>query len=137
MLILYILLIAAGAFPLVAFLIKRQEYHRLLKSGTKTNARVTKITTHQRTRGVGSNYDSVVYAYQPANSNQQFYGLLISKIDKYKIGDVLELYYLPDKPQKKALAEVKYNIAGFIFVLCFFLAVLFACYKIYEMLNTL
>ena len=96
---------------------------------------MSNIKTSVRSRGVGANYDSVIYTYLPDFSNQYYSGEIITKIGQYKLGDEFELYYLPDKPKKKALAKVKYNAPAFLFVLAFFAGTIYACYKVYQMVG--
>lgn len=132
MIFLYIFLCVVALFPLVGLLYRRSEYQNIMKNGVKTFGQVTNIKTNVRKRGVGANYDSVGYAYLPEFSNKYYYGEIVSKIDKYKIGDQIELYYLPAKPQQKATQAAKYSIGGLVFVLLFFLGTVFICYKLYQ-----
>ena len=55
---------------------------------------------------------------------------------KYKIGDTMAVVYLPNKPAKYAIDTNKAYWAVLIFAIILFLFVLFAVYKINEMVKS-
>lgn len=130
MIIVYILLAAIGALPLIVFLAKRKSYRHVLRAGTKTTAQVTEART-VRYRGNGT-HDRVFFAYLPAGAGQYMQGDFITKIGKHRRGDLIEIYYLPRNPQKHAVPGSRGEGFMFLFVLLIFLFVLFACFKIHE-----
>ena len=130
MIILYILLIAAAALPLVVFLVKRKRYYTILRQGTKTTAQVVEA---RRVRYRGNpTHDTVFFNYLPAGSGQYMQGSFITKIGKHRRGDLLEIYYLPGNPKKHAVPGSRGELGMFIFMLLIFLFVIFACFKIHE-----
>jgi len=130
MIFLYLLLVAAGALPMVSFLVKRKRYYRILREGTKTTAQVMEAR-RVRYRG-NATHDTVYFMYLPAGAGRYLQGSYITKIGKHRRGDLLEIYYLPGKPEKHAVPGSKGELGMFIFTLLIFLFVIFACYKIHE-----
>ena len=134
MTVIYILLLAAGALPMIVFLLKRKRYRNILQAGVRTSAKVTDVRTINYSRGGA--YDRVTFAYLPTGSSQYFSGQFTVKMGKHKAGDVLEVFYLPGKPQENAVPGSKGEVFMFLFVVLIFFFVLFACFKINEMLST-
>lgn len=130
MIVLYILLIAIGALPMTVFLRKRRSYYRILRQGVKTTAQVTDRRS-VRYRGHAT-YDRVSFTYLPAGAGRYMQGDFITKIGKHRRGDLIEIYYLPQAPQKSAVPGSKGERGMFLFTLLIFLFVLFACFKIHE-----
>lgn len=134
MTVIYILLLAAGVLPMVVFLVKRKRYRIILQTGVRISAAVTAVRTINYHRG--GTYDRVTFAYLPAGSVQYFSGQFIVKTGKHKPGDVLDVFYLPGKPQENAVPGSKGDVLMFLFMVLIFLFVLFACFKINEMLGS-
>lgn len=130
MIFLYILLITIGALPMTVFLVKRRNYYHILRQGTKTTAQVTEAK-RVRYRG-NATHDRVFFTYLPAGIAQYMQGDFITKIGKYRRGDLIDIYYLPQAPQKSAVPGSKREVGFFIFTLLIFLFVVFACFKIHE-----
>jgi hypothetical protein len=133
MIYVYIFMIAMGALPMTMFLIRRKKYYHVIKNGTPISAQVTDVRTIHLSRG--GTYDRVIFAYLPAGSNQYYSGQFAIKVGKYKRGDHLDIFYLPQEPQKNAVPGSKGDTAILIFMIAIFLFVLFACYKINEMVG--
>ncbi len=120
-----------GALPLVVFLVKRKRYRSILANGVRTEAQIMEVRNVSTYRG--PNYDRVYFAYLPKDSASYFSGLHLTSFDEYKVGDKLEIYYLPDKPAKYAIPGSKGEKAMLIFLIAIFLFSVFAAYKIWEM----
>ena len=133
MIFLYFLLIAAGALPLVAFLVRRKNYVFILANGTKTTARVTEVRTIHFQRGPA--YDVVYFAYLPAGSGTYETGQHKFKTGTYKRNDWIDIFYLPGRPGKYAIPGSKGELPMLIFMVSIFLFVIYACYKIHEMVG--
>ena len=129
----YIIMMLAGALPLMLFFIRRKHYYHILRNGVKTTARVSDVKTISNRHGAV--YDRVIYAYLPKFSNQYKSGVFTSKHGKYHPGSSIDIFYLPDKPEKNAMPGSKAETGMFVFLLAVFLFVLFACYKINEMVG--
>jgi hypothetical protein len=67
---------------------------------------------------------------------QQYSGTLTIKQGSYKTGDVLNIYYLPSNPRRNTMngAWESPFILGFGILIAVF--ILFAVYKMYEMVKT-
>ena len=133
MIFIYILLIVAGALPLIVFLIKRSSYRQILREGTKTTAQVTEVRTNRFHKG--GSYDRVYFVYLPAGASQYHTGTHIYNVGTYKRGDLFEIFYLPANPVKYAIPGSKGEIAFLIFTILLFFFVIFVCFKIHETVN--
>ncbi len=133
MLILYILLIAVGALPLAIFLFKRKSYRSILQRGVTTTAAITHIKTGRYYKG--GTYDRVLFAYLPFGAGQYLEGQYITKVGKHKRGEQFTIFYLPGQPQKHAVPGNTGEAFGFVFTILILLFVIFACFKIHEMLK--
>jgi len=131
MIIIYVLLILLAAFPLV-LTIRRMCRNKLIKrKGIRTNGRVTCIHTF---RVKSSQIDNLTIQYQDRATGHFHIAKASTQANKYKVGDFIEIAYLPVQHSKYAITETK---GGYTFILVFciilFLFVLFAVYKINEM----
>lgn len=133
MIYIYILLIAFAAFPLIVLIVRLNKYNYVIKNGNSIQAQVTEVRSVNNSRGGAQ--DIIVFAYLPKNSPQYFYGSFTYKWGKYKTGDRLVIYYLPNNPRRYAVPGVKYHVPMIILFSLFFLFVIFACYKIHEMVG--
>ena len=128
----YLLLVTAGAFPLVAFFIKRTRYRKILREGIPATAKVTNVQTRRRHKG--GTYDSVTFMYLPEGSGQYQSGAYPYRVGKYKTGDSIPLYYLPDRPSKYALVgTTRYEPWVILALVVFFAFTVYACFKIEEL----
>lgn len=133
MIIIYILLIALGALPMIRFVVKRKHYRKVLSEGTSTTAEVKHVIRRRMYKG--TNNDKVVFWYLPNGANQYREGQLTTKPGKYRGGNTLEVYYLPGQPEKYALPGNKYETLTIVFLILFFAFVVFACFKIDQLVR--
>ena len=133
MLLVNILLIVVGALPWILFFIKRKRYYHILRNGIQAAAQITEVRPVRNRHG--AIYDQVFYAYLPKFGNQYFSGLFTSKTGKYRRGDSIEVFYLPDNPKKNAMPGSKGEMGMLIFLVAVFLFILFACYKLNGMVG--
>ncbi len=133
MIFIYILLIVAGALPLIVFLIKRKNYQAILRNGTAASAVVTDKRLIRFNRGI--TIERVSFAYLPKEAIQYFTGQLTTAVGKYKKGEQLVVFYLSENPKKCAVPGSKGEIVFLIFTILILLLVIFACFKIHETLE--
>jgi hypothetical protein len=134
MLIIYILLIVLGAFPLVLTIWRMRVAATIKKNGTAVNAVVTHITTIRT--GKGGSMDILTLEYRDRATNRPYNGRATVAPGKYKTGDPMPVVYLPEKPSKYAIDTNKAYWAVLIFCMLLFLFVLFAVYKINGMVQS-
>ena len=134
MVILYIVLIILAAFPLVLTIWRMRVAATIKKNGVYTNGVVTHINTI-RTRP-GSMIDILTLEYKDRITGQSYNGRAIVTHQKYKMGDTMPVVYLPDKPSKYAIDTKKAYRGVLVFCVILFLFVVFAVYKINEMVQS-
>jgi hypothetical protein len=120
-----------GFLPLSIILYKKNRVKKILTVGLPAKA-----TVYDVTRLPQSAAEIVHYKFNAQNSSQQFTGSLTIKQGQYKIGDMLDIYYMPNNPRRNSMngAWGSPIILGFGIVLAAF--ILFAVYKLYEMVKT-
>ncbi len=120
-----------GFLPLAIILFKRKRVKKILSVGLPSKAIVYDVRAITRSAS-----ESVCYKFTAQNSTQQYSGTLTIKQGSYKTGDVLDIYYLPSDPRRNTMngAWGSPFILGFGIVIAVF--VLFAVYKMYEMVKT-
>ncbi len=120
-----------GFLPLAIILFKRNRVKKILTVGRPAEAVVYDIRTFSR-----SATQLVYYKFIAQNSIQEYTGTLTTKYGLYKTGDVLNIHYLPDNPRRNTMkgAAASPILLGFGIVLALF--ILFAVYKLYEMVKT-
>ena len=120
-----------GFLPLAIILYKKGRVKKILTVGLPANAIVYDVSTI-----AGSATEIVCYRFNAQHSSQQYTGTLTTKHGLYKTGDMLEIYYLSNNPRRNTMngAWGSTIILGFGIVLAGF--VLFAVYKLYEMVKT-
>lgn len=133
MLYIYILLIGISCLPLLFLLIQRKGYQKIVKEGVQTTAEVKHFRTTRLFRG--PTFDQVVFWYLPQGANQYRSGRFSSRPGKYKVGDKLDIYYLPQKPAKYFVPESKPSNWIMLIFLVLLAFVIFACFKINEMVS--
>jgi hypothetical protein len=126
-------LISISALPLVLFLIKRKRYRRILAEGLSTTAEIKTVTRRKPTKG--PEYDNVVFWYLPNGANQYQSGHLMTATGKHRSGDKIELFYLPQQPEKYAVPGSKYEGWVILVLLILIGFAVYACYKIDEMVG--
>jgi hypothetical protein len=133
MIFIYILLVVAGALPLISFLIGRKNYRFILANGIETTAEVTHVRTNRYHKG--PTYDQVYFSYLPAGSITYKSGVYKFKTGTYRSGDRFNIFYLPQYPHKHAIPGSKGELPVMIFMVLFFLFIIYACFKINEMVG--
>ncbi|MEP7375002.1 MAG: DUF3592 domain-containing protein [Chitinophagaceae bacterium] len=134
MITIYILLIALAAFPLVLTIWRMRVAATIKKNGVRTNAVIKNINTIRT--GKGGAMDILTLEYTDSATNHPYKGKATVTHQKYKIGDAMPVMYLPDKPSKYAIDTNKAYWAVLIFCIVLFLFVVFAVYKINEMVQS-
>lgn len=131
MIYIYIAMILLAAFPLLLTIWRMRRTARIKKMGIHCNGTITAI----RSIRIKNTYiDSLTIEYRDRQTGQPYLAKATSGRGKYKRGDSMGIAYLPDKPSQYALTDTK---GGYTFMLVFciiiFLFVIFAVYKIDEM----
>lgn len=104
------------------------------KNGIYTDAIVTKISTFRLRHGT---MDIITLEYKDRATGQSYFGKATVAYMANKIGDRIAITYLPNKPSTYAVADTKKGyIAILIFSIVLFIFILFAIYKINEMVQT-
>ena len=134
MTIIYILLILLAAFPLFFTIWRMQRAATIKKNGVYTTGFVTNIKTIRT--GRGGAIDILTLEYKDRATGKPYNGRATVTPNKYKIGDTMTIVYLPDKPAKYAIDTKKAYWAVLIFCIILFLFILFAVYKINEMVES-
>lgn len=134
MIIIYILLILLSAFPLGLTIWKIRRTTFIRETGIHTNGSITSIRT---VRMKSSLTDIITIEYKDRATGRSYTGKATTQTGKFRLGDTMGVAYLPANPAKYAIADTK---GGFtillIFCIIIFLFVLFAVYKINEMVQT-
>jgi hypothetical protein len=119
-----------GFLPLAIILYKRNLVGKILRTGQPARARVYRVQ-----RILRPPQDIVQYTFYDQNM-QQHYGRLTTRIGLHKEGDELKIHYLPGNPRRNTIEGAwKSNfILGFGIAIAAF--VLFAVYKLYEMIQS-
>lgn len=120
-----------GFLPLVVILYKKHRIKKILTVGLPTEAIVYEVISIPKSAS-----DIVHYRFYAQSNEKQYTGTLTTKYGLYKTGDMLKIYYLPNNPQRNTMNGVWGSpiILGFGIVEAAF--ILFAVYKLYEMLQT-
>lgn len=134
MLIIYILLIVLAAFPLVLTIWRMRVAATIKKNGVPATAIVTQINIIRT--GKGGSIDILTLEYRNHATNQPHKGQATVSTGKYKTGDTMPVIYLPDKPSKYVIDTKKAYWAFLIFCIILFLFVVFAVYKLNEMVQS-
>jgi hypothetical protein len=134
MIAIYISLIALAAFPLVLTIWRMQVAAKIKKNGVHTNGVVKHINRIRM--GRGGSMDILTLEYKDGATGKPYNGKATVTPDKYKIGDAMAVVYLAEKPSKYAIDTKKAYWAVLIFCIILFLFVLFAVYKIDEMVRS-
>ncbi len=133
MLIVYILLIALGALPLwitirYVLLEEKIRRHGISTSGVITHIHVKSVYRGPTTDRVHVRYDNII----PGHYNETSF---VAKHNKYSKGQEVPVKYLPEKPDKIIVAEKREYWVMLFFSVAILLFVIFASYKINEMVN--
>lgn len=128
---LYIFLIALAAFPLILTIQRMRRTAHIKKNGVHVNAIVTQIKTLRTGK---TTLDLLILEYKERATGRSYNAKATVAHQKHKIGDSLPVAYLREKPSKYAIAKSAF-IPILIFCILLFLFVLFAVYKINEMVK--
>jgi uncharacterized integral membrane protein len=134
MIVFYIILIALAAFPLALTIRRMQVAAKIKKNGVYTNGIIIHISTI-RTRPGGA-IDILTLEYKDRATGNPYKGKATVTHQKYKVGDTMPLIYLPGTPSKYAIDTKKAYWAVLIFCMLLLLFVVFAVYKINEMVKS-
>lgn len=127
-------MILLAAFPLMLTIWRMRRSDLVKKKGIHTDAIVTKVST---VRFPHSRMDILTLEYKDRATGQPYQGRATVTHMNNKSGDRITVAYLPDKPSKYMVADTKkgYTVI-LIFCILLFIFVLFAVYKINEMVQT-
>lgn len=134
-LFIYIGLIILAAFPLLLIIWRMRWAAKIKKSGIYTDSVVTHIRKFRVPRS--STMDILTLEYKDRATGRTYKGKASTAHGKYRTGDIMPVVYLPEKPSKYAVAIKTGYWAVLIFCIILFLFVLFAVYKINEMVQTM
>mgnify|MGYP000945686471 CR=1 FL=1 len=131
MIYIYIAMILLAAFPMLLTIWRMQRTARIKKQGIHCNGTITGI----RSIRIKNTYiDQLTIEYRDRNSGRTYTAKATSGRGKHNRGDAMGIAYLPEKPSQYALTDTR---GGYTFMLVFciliFLFVIFAVYKINEM----
>lgn len=130
----YIALILLAASPLVLTIRRMRVAARVKKNGVHTNGVVINIRAIRMVRG--GSMDILTIEYKDRATGQPYNAKATVTPFKYKLGDTMDIVYLPDEPSKYAM-DTKGGYTGLlIFCIIIFLFILFAIYKIDEMVKS-
>lgn len=133
MIILYIVIILIGAFPLFKTIRYILLEEKIRKTGISTMGVVIHVHTTRYPKGpaidrVHTRYSSNITGhYHEANFTATY--------NKYRVGQSIPVKYLPQSPDKIVVAEKRGYWPMLIFTVLLFLFVVFAVYKINEMMR--
>ena len=127
----YIFMIAIAALPLLLTINRIRRAINIKKNGVHVDAIVRDIRVSRTGRNT---MDILTLEYKERTTGRSFQGRATVTHQQFNIGDRLPVAYLPDKPSKYAVGNTAY---WFILIFCIllFLFVLFAVYKIDEMVK--
>ena len=126
-------MILLAAFPMLLTIWRMRRTALIRKNGIHCNGNINSIRT---IRMKSSYLDLLTIEYRDRATGRTFPAKATTSQGKYKRGDLIGIAYLPAQPSKYALTDTK---GGFTFMLVFciiiFLFVIFAVYKIDEMVK--
>ncbi len=128
----YIFLPLLGAFPLVLTARRMWVAGKIKKEGVYTNGIIHHIDKFRMPRG--GSFDILRIEYKDRATGMAYKAKATVSPGKYRLGDPLEVIYLPKQPAKYAIDSKGGNMGMLIFCIIIFLFVCFAVYKIQEMM---
>lgn len=131
MILLYLLLILLGSFPLVITLLRIRKYRSLQKNGPKVLATVTQLSTHRSLKGLL--HDLLTLAYLHPKSGLTTTGHTQTVYNKYKIGDQVSIVVEPNKTKVIIPGDVRGFYPALGFSILVFLFMVFATFKVKEL----
>ena len=132
-------LAALGFLPLGIVLYKVWMVRRIRNHGLPANARVFEIRAtrpynHDMRSPMKRRLYYVYYTFY-GNGLQQYSGMLTIAESKYSKGDVIDIYYLPENPDRNMVKGTWKSAGMLIFTSLLALFMIFAAYKIYRMIE--
>ncbi len=134
MIFIYTLLILLAAFPMVLTIVRMRHSAAIKKKGIHVNAVVRQIRTIRT--GKGGALDLLTLEYKDRTNGQPYNAKATVGQGQYKIGDSLSVAYLPANPSKYAIDHKGAYWGILTFCIVLFLFILFAVYKINEMVQS-
>lgn len=122
-------LAAFGFLPLAVIVYKKRSVQKILATGNKATAMVYNVQRLTRSA------TEVVYYHFFTPDGVQSVGSLTIQSGTYKPGDVLEVYYQPGNPKKNTVSGAWGSKAFVVFGIVIAAFVLFAVYKMWEMVE--
>jgi hypothetical protein len=123
-------LAAFGFLPLAIILYKRKRVTRILSTGKQ--AKGTVLQVYQPSDSAAE----IVSYYFSTDDGSHFSGSLSIKKGTYKTGDVLDIYYKPDNPKINTVQGAWQSNGIVVFGIVIALFILFAVYKLWEMIQS-
>jgi hypothetical protein len=120
-----------GFLPMSIVLYKMRLVKKILNTGLPATATVYKVITPTGKQSA----DTVYYSFFD-REGAQYTGVLSIKPGTYRERDTLEIWYLPANPRRNTVKGAWASPIILIFVILIALFVLFAAYKINEMVQT-
>ena len=134
MIIIFASLILLAAIPMLLTIWRMRKAAYIKKNGIPTESVVTNIRKMYGRAGVS--VDILTFEYRDKGSGKPYYGSASIATGKYKIGDTMQVTYLPEKPSRYAI-DTKGGYTGIlIFCIILFLFAIFAVYKLNGMVNS-
>ncbi|OSZ77514.1 hypothetical protein CAP36_14125 [Chitinophagaceae bacterium IBVUCB2] len=134
MLFIYIFLVLFGALPMVIVGRRMLKAAKIKKEGVHTNGIIQHINSIRLPRG--ASMDIIRIEYKDRATGKSYNAKATTTVGKFAIGDTMEVIYLPTHPAKYAIDSKGGNTGMLIFSIILFLFVVFATYKIREMVQT-
>lgn len=132
MIILYIVIILIGAFPLFKTIRYILLEEKIRKTGISTMGVVIHVHTTRYSKGPA--IDRVHTRYNSNIAGQYHEAHFTATYNKYRVGQSIPVKYLPQSPDKIVVAEKRGYWSMLILTVLVFAFVVFAVYKINEMM---
>jgi hypothetical protein len=121
-----ICLVIIGFLPLAIIIYKKRLVSEIVSKGLCTKAHIYSARTAQK-----SATDIVYYTYHDHRSGKQFSGILTTKIGAHRMGELIDIYYLPGKPHRSTIRGALKSPAFLIFGVIIAVFIIFAAWKIH------
>ncbi len=131
MLFLYIFLPLIGICPLIMVIRNMIKAYNIKSHGIKTDATVVKIDIWGTS--IRNRVDRLTLHYKVESEKSIYPGAATATPGKYKIGDILQISYLPTDPYQMTVKGANVHVPILIFTILLFLFILFATFKIGEL----
>ena len=128
--IILVIVAALGFLPLGIVLYKKRLVKKIVKNGVLISARIYHIHRSSRSRR-----DLVYYSFMPLVQLKEFNGILATGVGKHRVGDMLEIYYMPGNPGLNTVKGGWDSWVMLVFVILIAVFVLFAVYQLYWMVH--